>query len=90
MPAAKAVSCRASQAGADEADRFGGQFQIFRRCAAKAAMRHRFEDVQLNRYPARSSARCMRTVFERNRSRVPDCRNVGGKPAVKSPNSGER
>ena len=29
---------------------------------------------------AARSARCMRTVLERNRSRVPACRNVGGNP----------
>ena len=32
----------------------------------------------------------MRTVLDRNRSRVPVCRKVGGKPGVKSPNNGDR
>jgi hypothetical protein len=36
------------------------------------------------------NVRCMRTTFERNRSRVPAWRNVGGKPSVKFPNNGER
>jgi hypothetical protein len=32
----------------------------------------------------------MRTAFDKNRSRVPACRKVGGNGEDRSPNSGER
>ena len=72
-----------------EASDFRIELLVFRR-PSEAAVRHGFEDVKFGVDPASRSRRCMRTVLDRKRSRVPVCKKVGGKPRAEVPEQAAR
>ena len=73
----------------DKPTGFGGDFGVFGCHAEETAVGRGFKDVESAATLARRRARCIRTVFDRKRSRVPVVSSVGGNP-VRSAKSGER
>ena len=71
-----------------EAPHLDESFGVLWGHAQEPAVTGRLPHVELGLAPAASRARCIRTLSERSRSRVPVRSMAGGNP-VRSPNSGE-